>query len=165
MRHWVPHTPHWNSGNRGKVSLWSSQDDTQARPMLTWAWHWKGDKCWDHLVKGLFHLHWIRPLVIETSDDGTDYPGVHFSPGLLLTAHQRTSHPAEPKSKLLCPLPTMQSSSAIRVLTFFKTKRDRVGSRKPKHALNELMTKDIRATLGKLMSFQNECSLGSDSSG
>ena len=52
-----------------------------------------------------------------------------------------------------------------RLLTFSKTKRDSVGSRKPKPELSEVMTKDIKATLGKMMSFQNECFPGSDSVG
>ena len=52
-----------------------------------------------------------------------------------------------------------------RLLTFSKTKRDSVGSRKPKQELNEVMTKDKKATLGKVMSFQNECFPLSDSLG
>lgn len=117
-------------------------------------------------VKNFFHSPSIRPLVKGMSQrEGTGYPGVQFSPCLLLTATQRSFHKTWPKSKQSYPLSTVQSSLTVRLPTFSRTKRDRVGSRKPKHALSELMTKAMRATLGKVMSFQNECSPGSESSG
>jgi hypothetical protein len=53
----------------------------------------------------------------------------------------------------------MQSS----VLTFSMTKRDRVGSRKPKQELREMITKARRPILGKVTSFQKDCFPGSDS--
>lgn len=95
----------------------------------------------------------------------TGYLGVQCPFCLLLPATQGSFHRAGPKNKQLHPPATTQHSSAIRQLTFSKTKRDRVGSRKPKHELSELMTKAIRPTLGKAISFQNECSPGSDSLG
>lgn len=70
-----------------------------------------------------------------------------------------------PQSKQVHPPSTVQSSLTSRLLTFSRTKRDRVGSRKPKHELRELMTKAISAILGNVMSFQNECSPGSESKG
>lgn len=74
-------------------------------------------------------------------------------------------HQEGPKSKQLYPPSTVESSLTIRLPTFSRTKRDSVGSRKPKHELSELMTKAMSATLGKVMSFQNECSPGSESLG
>lgn len=49
------------------------------------------------------------------------------------------------------------------VPTFFKTKRDMVGSRKPKHPLNENIVRHRSAIFGRAISFQNESLLGVDS--
>lgn len=51
------------------------------------------------------------------------------------------------------------------LLTFSKTKRERIGSRKPKQELRAMMTQAMRPTLGKVTSFQKECSPRSDSWG
>lgn len=90
---------------------------------------------------------------------------MQFSPYAVLTATQSSLHKAEPKSKQTHPPSTVQSSLTIRLPTFSRTKRERVGSRKPKHELSELMTKAMSATLGRVISFQNECLPGSESLG
>lgn len=80
-------------------------------------------------------------------------------------SHSESFYRVGPQSKQVHPPSTVQSSLTSRLLTFSRTKRDRVGSRKPKHELRELMTKAISAILGNVMSFQNECSPGSESKG